>query len=433
MPAWVFGRYRPIGPMSGPRQDRARKVGAIVGFGIPAALALAAFVVAVVMPRASEGEADFPTGAVTVLAFGGCLGAAVGFVQGWRAGPWVASLDGPPGAGTVARFALRAVLLGAAAVAILIGVGALAEARPDGAIAGLTDTVGAIGWALAVAAGWGSMALMYGLAFVGIPAWIGAVLIVAAWARLVRAVVGSGPDMDCPPAPAEVMTEDVAVGSTPGPSDRPPPSGHPRSTDLGWLGAGLVLVVSLGLTTLRASAGATGLGLTLLALLATLAAFAGPGLVGLVGAATGSRTVLIAAGIACVPLSALAFSGVTLVMLAPACLFLYAGLKPSATTVDRPTGRLRVAAVAALLVVGGFAPFLATDTVCWDRYADSSMGVIVRLSPDEPNGPSDVTVVGSGCDGGQTSLVGGSIAIAAVVLAVVLASRDPRRVDRSDT
>ncbi len=385
------------------------------------------------MTRSSDGEADFLTGAVTAVAFGGCLGATLGLVQGWRSGPWVASLDGPPGAGTVARFALRAVLLGAAAVAMMVGVGALAEARPDGAIAGLTDTVGAIGWALAVAAGWGSMALLYGLAFVGIPAWIGAVLIVAAWARLVRAAVGGGLEMDRSSDAAQVLTEDVAVRSRPGRAEGRRPSRHPRSTDLGWLGAGVVLAAALGLTTIRASAdGATGLGLTLLALLATLVAFAGPALVGMVGAATGSRTVLVAAGIACVPLSVMAFSGVTLVMLAPACLFLYAGLKPSATTIDRPTRPRWVAAIAALLVVGGFAPFLATDTVCWDRYADSNMGVVVRLSPDEPNGPSEVTVVGSGCDGGQTSLAGGSIAFAAVGLAVALARRgDPRSVERS--
>jgi hypothetical protein len=170
--------------------------------------------------------------------------------------------------------------------------------------------------------------------------------------------------------------------------------------------------------------------MTLLAILATFVAFAGPGFVGAIGAATGRRTPLIAAGIACVPLSILAFSGVTLVLLAPACLFLYAGLKIRAGAQRLPPRAGLVGALVGLLVVGGLAPFLATETVCWDRYAGPDVGVVVRMSPNEPNGPSEIAVVASGCDGGQTSAFGGPLTVATITLAAGLAvARSDRPTD----
>ena len=431
----VAGSYpAPAGTSPG-RRRRARRIGAVLGFVIPAALAVAGWgVTSLTAPGGASADADTANGLVMVLAWLAALAAVVGGAQGWRSGPWVASLDPGLGPGAVARFALRAVLLGAAAVAVVVGVAATAQTRPPEPIGGLADTVEALGYAIAVAAGFGAMALLYGMALFGVPAWIGAMLIVALWARLVRRVVGVEPAPDAGSMPVDASGDDLPTGPPPGRADGTRPVGHPRPADLGWIGGALTLAAALGLTSIRASAdGASGLGLTLLAIVATLVAFAGPGLVAMVGAARDRPAVLAAAGIACFPLAVLAFSGVTLVMLAPACLLLYAGMRPLAGSPDRPVPGGLVVAIAGLLIVGGVAPFLAPDTVCWDRYAEPGMGVIVRLSPDEPNGPSDVPVLGSGCDGGQTSLIGGSVAIVAVAVAVALAihagSRDDDRPD----
>jgi len=67
-----------------------------------------------------------------------------------------------------------------------------------------------------------------------------------------------------------------------------------------------------------------------------------PGLIGLIGALTGRRSVVVAAGILCLFESVIAFSGVTLVYLVPAIAFLRASTVSSQPSVRRPIRPLRL-------------------------------------------------------------------------------------------
>jgi len=60
---------------------------------------------------------------------------------------------------------------------------------------------------------------------------------------------------------------------------------------------------------------------------------AAPAGIGVLGAMSGRRVLLVAAGVACLAQSAIAFSGVTLVFLVPALLFLRAGIAGDGTVV----------------------------------------------------------------------------------------------------
>jgi hypothetical protein len=137
-------------------------------------------------------------------------------------------------------------------------------------------------------------------------------------------------------------------------SDRPAATFH--SLDLGWLAGGLTLAIAFGLTAIRAhSESDPGPGMTPAAIIGFFVLWAGPGIVGLIGTARRRRDVILGAGIACLPMAMLAFSGVTLVLLVPGILFVYAGLRdpdPGRRAPPRTSRRrgLVTAAVAILLM-----------------------------------------------------------------------------------
>jgi hypothetical protein len=218
----------------------------------------------------------------------------------------------------------------------------------------------------------------------------------------------------------------------------PPPGANATARgprDLAWLGAGFALVAATGLTGLRVTNESNpGPGMTPLALIGFFAIWAGPGLVGLVGAANRRREVLIGAGIACLPLAVLSFSGVTLIFLAPAILFLYAGLRDPGSRggAARPLDRPLLSVAIAVLLVGAIGGLFATETVCWQTTADGTVRLDPAAARSIDGGEVSIGADGvgaAGCSSGEISLGGAVISVAAVAGALGLALRLGRSAD----
>ena len=218
------------------------------------------------------------------------------------------------------------------------------------------------------------------------------------------------------------------------PRPGPPGSIRIRTTDLGWVAAAVGLAASFGLLALRqASTDDVEPGLTPWAFVGWFVFWSGPAIVGAVGAAYGRREVLAGAGLSYACMAVLSFSGVTLILLVPALLFLYAGFRTPrrAAGAGRRDGPLAGVAIIVLLV-GSFVRLFGTlETVCWERSTDGT----IRTHPgvgDASEGEVAVGidgVVASGCSGGQVSPIGSAIVLACVAAAAamaVVAGRRPR-------
>lgn len=140
-----------------------------------------------------------------------------------------------------------------------------------------------------------------------------------------------------------------------GSSVRPRPAG----TRAAWVGVAITLGIAACLGVLRASNDHGPLEGVVRGAVGLAALVAAPGLIGAIGAASGRRSLLFAAGIGDGLMSVLAFSGVTLVLLVPAALFLataaaqdMSGRAPGSggTSAIRP---LLTAVVTVLVGVGG--------------------------------------------------------------------------------
>jgi hypothetical protein len=169
--------------------------------------------------------------------------------------------------------------------------------------------------------------------------------------------------------------------------------------------------------------------------------FALPGMVGLIGVTQRRSTLVLAAALSCFVGAFLAFSGVTLILLIPAALFLVSagGLavrwRPwSAAALLGGVGRLAAAAVVVMLLVGaGAAALTVTDAGCWSQYP-SGAGIRVELAPystGETEVPAGATV--TGCTTGLISARGvglaGLLGAGALGLALLVARRrDPAQV-----
>jgi hypothetical protein len=253
---------------------------------------------------------------------------------------------------------------------------------------------------------------------------------------------------------------------------------------LGLLG-GLLAIGAAALLGAVATSNQSGLGPTpeipTLALFTVL--YGTPGVVGMIGALTGRRVLLVAAGVAYVVFSPLSFAGVTLIFLLPALLLFRAAVMPDWPAPARPMqpGRLLLAGiistpialwlvfhlgiltvllaavlgglaqafsrpadsaplglsardavvglvVAALSIGAVFATFTLTETACWVAY-DSPGGLVYQRVP-----PTDTTTgsvgggdgsVASGCDSGRPSPQGiglaGVLAVGAIALSALAA------------
>jgi hypothetical protein len=230
---------------------------------------------------------------------------------------------------------------------------------------------------------------------------------------------------------------------------------------LGLLAAGITAGCALLLGAVASAAGSTGIpsemprGVLLGLLLGA------PAAIGALGAVSGRRVLLVAAGILCLCLSVLAFSGVTLIVLVPALLFLRASVSDAAVPLARkPSSRRRLLVLVALavpvallavtrlgvfgllplvalgglaaglgrigafrprpldaliaaavigLVIGAtFAAFTLTQTICWDDYGGGN--VVVRVLPDMPTEQSFVAPFGGGCSSGEPTVAGAALA-----------------------
>jgi hypothetical protein len=265
----------------------------------------------------------------------------------------------------------------------------------------------------------------------------------------------------------------VRVTPAPGwPGDRPP---APART-LGLFGAALAALCAAGLGLLTASNQSPGLPADVPWPVVFGAILMMPALIGGLGAVSGRRTLLVAAGILCLAESVLAFSGVTLVLLVPGLVFLRAAAAAAAPAVHEPVRPLRWLALAALaapvavlavvnlgvfgvvglvvlcgvvamvarrgrptvgvrdavvgiavvgLVIGAlFAVFSNTETICWNARSTPTGIVYERIPVTNEFGPIglETGIVSSGCAGSQPTVQGaaltGVLLIGAIAIAV---------------
>ncbi len=250
-----------------------------------------------------------------------------------------------------------------------------------------------------------------------------------------------------------------------------------QGSPLAWTAVWLTLCIAVGLALLRTANGGDGPFGSPAGSLAFGGLFAAPAMVGLVGTLRRQPLLHVVAGVGCLALSVLAFSGATLVLLVPAVAFVVAGLRGALAGDDRPADRLRSAGLAvaismgllaALLVGGlpaalllafvtllvaalhsrspdpgrlsmagaaggvavlvllgasGFALFATTETVCWAERPGPGGAVYERRPPSADFGPvgGSTGFVGAGCDSGVLSVGGSLLSLGLEAGAVVVA------------
>jgi hypothetical protein len=166
-----------------------------------------------------------------------------------------------------------------------------------------------------------------------------------------------------------------------------------------------------------------------------LAIYALPGIVGLLGVTQRRPALLLAAAAASAVGSVLAFSGVTLIFLVPAVLFLVGAVRLASTESGSPgrgvAGVLAGAGIAATLIAlmigAGASAFLVTDERCWTTY-ETPGGIRYEPAPwstgemEVPQG-----ALSSSCSTGVLSArgigLGGLLGSGAVALAVATRRR----------
>lgn len=145
----------------------------------------------------------------------------------------------------------------------------------------------------------------------------------------------------------------------------------------------LFAVIIGGVASLAYEAGLVPRGLVLLVL------YALPGVVGLIGVASQRPALLVAAGLISFAGSFIAFSGVTLIFLIPAAMFLFGAVQLAIQGPRKPTegwlarfGQISLAAAIVVLVIGaGASALLITDSGCWTEYRTGSGGVRIETGP----------------------------------------------------
>jgi hypothetical protein len=157
---------------------RVRVLGSAVAVLINAAIGIPAAVSGKLL---DQGFQD--AGYSAILAVACAVGAVVGAVLGYRAAPEFFTVT-PPVPRRVAVIALQAVLIGAVLIAVSIVIASsqllnLSPPPPDSVVWGRAESLGE-GLALT------AYVLAIGLAILGIPAFVFAVIVVALWAEVLR-------------------------------------------------------------------------------------------------------------------------------------------------------------------------------------------------------------------------------------------------------
>lgn len=163
-----------------------------------------------------------------------------------------------------------------------------------------------------------------------------------------------------------------------------------------------ILIFAAILTVIRAQAGDRGPTDTWLGLVAFAAVFGTPGAVAAIGIPRVHPCVLFAAGIACVPLAGLSFTGITLFLLVPAFSLVFSGARRMAEARRSTAAVLPGVALVGLMVGATIVLLATTETVCW----------------------SDGNA--SGCDGGIFSVGGSLVALTLDASAVALTAVSAR-------
>ena len=208
-----------------------------------------------------------------------------------------------------------------------------------------------------------------------------------------------------------------------------------------------------------------------------------PAVIGALGAVSGRRSLLVAAGVLCLVQSVIAFSGVTLVFLVPAVLFLRAAVAPAPTPAPprpakpvqvgrwgalvalaipvalllvlnvgifgivglvalaalapafrrRAAPRLNVAdlligiAVVGLVIAALYSALANTQTVCWNARSTPG-GIVYERIPAQDEGPVEISsgIVSSGCAGGQPTFEGKALTAVLLIGAIAVAAQAAR-------
>jgi hypothetical protein len=216
----------------------------------------------------------------------------------------------------------------------------------------------------------------------------------------------------------------------------PEPMTSDRSQFLGRLASTTQLIFAIliaGVASVHFEAGFVPRGLVL------LVAFSLPGVVGYLGTMARRPALLVAAGVTSAIGAFIAFSGVTLIFLIPALLFLAGAVRLGLAPAGSGRGGLLanvvqvgIAAAIVVLVLGaGASGLLITDEGCWSEFPGPA-GVRVEPYPystgeiSVPDGATS-TSCSTGIISARGAGLGALLAILAVGLALVAARRPIRK------
>jgi hypothetical protein len=209
----------------------------------------------------------------------------------------------------------------------------------------------------------------------------------------------------------------------------------PQARRLGWIAGGGVIAISAAIVVLGRSTDELQPPLVVSRALVSAVLLAAPGLIGMIGVATGRRPVLVAAGVLCLFQSWISFSGVTLAYLVPALVFLRSAADGSRSTsgpirpirVQIAVPRVAVAAairgvgIVVVVITSWFASFAMTETTCWvGRGTPGGDITWERIPPTNTLtlGPGDVvSTCGSGTPTLTAVIVAGGLLLAALGVA----------------
>lgn len=253
-----------------------------------------------------------------------------------------------------------------------------------------------------------------------------------------------------------------------------------RVRTLGLLATGMAALCGVSLALLTASNQTAGLPAEVPWPIVFGALLISPALIGGLGAVSGRRSLLLAAGMLCLVESVLSFSGVTLIFLVPVLVFLRAAALTSTSAPREPVRPIRwiilvalaipVAVLAVLnlgvfgivalvalaavapafrrrgaprvkladaliaiatigLVLGAlFAALANTQTICWNGRQTPAGIVYERIPVTNEFGPIglETGIVSSGCAGGQPTIEGAALTAIFLVGAIAIAVQAAR-------
>jgi hypothetical protein len=192
---------------------------------------------------------------------------------------------------------------------------------------------------------------------------------------------------------------------------------------VGWLAVAASLAMALALTLLRAR-NDTPLSMPAAGLVGFFAVFAGPGLVATVGLRRGRPDLIVAAAVVLICLAPLSMGGATFPFLIPAVMLLYVARKLRPPGVPSWLGAAMALVTIGLLLAAPLALFSTTEIVCWENLGGGT--IVTRVLPNMPNEVTSSAPFGSGCSGGEISVLGGWLAVLATTGAVVVAATSRR-------